>query len=121
MIDVSGAFDDLEQDIVIRRTVAGSRDPDDGSWIPGAETPETIQAVVQDASADDLLILPEGERTEDSIKIHTIEFLQTASEDGQVAADHIEYEGELFKAMKVFKRKTLGNYYKAIAVRVGTL
>lgn len=121
MNDVSEAFDGFEQAIVIRRTVAGTRDPDDGSWIPGAETPTTIQAVVQDASADDLLVLPEGERTEDSIKIHTVEFLQTANEDGQVAADNVEYEGELFKVMKVFKRKTLGNYYKAIAVRTGTL
>lgn len=119
MIDVTEAFDGFTTSITIRRTAAGSRDAGSGAWIPGAESLIVVDAVVQDATADDLLVLPEGERTEDSIKIHTKEFIQTASEAAQVAADTIVHEGELFKVMKVFKRKTLGNYYKAIAVRTG--
>jgi hypothetical protein len=121
MIDVSGAFDGWLQDITVRREAAGTRNAGTGAWVPGAETNIPISAVVQDASPDDLLVIPEGERTEYSIKIHTVEILKTASEDGKTSADKVEYEGELYKVLKVFKRKTLGNYYKAIAVRIETL
>ena len=121
MINVSGAFRGFQQSIVLKATIAGTRDLDTGAFIPGTTTPTTIKAVVQVATSDDLLVLPEGERTKKTIKVHSISEMKTASEDEQVAADLIEYQGEEFKVMSDFNRFTLGGYYKVLAVRTKTL
>ena len=121
MIDVSDAFNDFLQPIVLRSFVAGTRDPNTGAYIQSAPIITTIQAVVQVANADDLLVLPEGERMKKTIKIHSTSQLKTANENDKTSADRIEYQGELFKVMSEFNRATIGGYYKALAVREGAL
>jgi len=121
MIDVSGAFKGWLAKYNVRREVAGTRDSATGAWIPGAESTFEIDAVIQNATPTDLLVLPEGERTTESIKIHTTTLLATASETNGTAADEIEYKGGLYKIMSAADRKTLGNYYKAIAVYTGAV
>lgn len=116
MIDVSGAFNGLLQTISLTRKNAGSRDAN-GRWIDGADVVTSIQAVVQTATSDDLLVLPEGERTQETIKIHTTSLLRTASESGTYTADEITYQGNVYKVIQAFDRKTIGNYYKALAAR----
>lgn len=121
MIDVSGAFNGFLQSINVRREAAGTRSSTTGAWVPGAESKIQISAVVQNATPDEVMTLPEGERTKETIKIHSTELLATADEDNGIAADQIEYQGGLYKVMSVANRKTLGNYYKALAVYEGAL
>jgi len=116
VIDVSGAFNGFTQAISIDRTATGTRDAN-GRWVDGGITNITINAVVQVANADDVQILPEGERTNEIIKVHSISLMQTASESGQDTADLINYQGKQYKVMSDFNRATLGGYYKALAVR----
>lgn len=121
LLDVSGAFSGLLLPYTVRREVPGTRDANTGAWIPGAETPTTINAVIQNANADDLKVLPEGERSEEVIKIHTVTKLITADEETATAADEVEYQGGLYKVRSVSDRKVIGNYYKALAIRTGAL
>ena len=79
----------------------------------------TIIANVQSANGEDLKHLPEGDRTTDSISVHTETFLQTADvQDGQLA-DHVVWQGDDFKVMKVFDRTANDTFYVAICVKVG--
>ena len=113
--DVSDAFDGWLESVKITRPGAGSYV--DGIWVPVSDVPVYIQAVVQNANPDDLLVVPEGLRTTESIKLHTTTFLKTVDEDGEASADLIAYNGVNWRVYNVANRK-IGNYYKAVAIRI---
>lgn len=118
MLDVSEAFEDLEETVILKRKAAGDYDGD-GEWVNGVDLPpKDILGVVQSLSSDELLILPEGERTKETVKIHTKIELFTANEDLKINADNIEYQGNDWTVAKLFNRNTLGSYYKAILIRL---
>jgi hypothetical protein len=88
-----------------------------GDWVNGADVTVSIKAVVQNANADDLILLPEGSRSSESIKIHTTSEVKTISEVGETEADQFDYEGSRYKIFDVYNRK-IGKYYKASAIRI---
>jgi len=114
-VDVSEAFEGLTQPIVLYRPAAGSYTA--GKWVGGTPTTPSINAVIQNATADDMLALPEGLRSEEGLKIHTIDEVKTASEASETNADQFTYDGSKWMIQHVFDRK-IGGYYKAIATRI---
>lgn len=113
--DVTDAFDGWLEKIQIDRTGAGSYVG--GLWVDSSVVIPYINAVVQNANPDDLLIVPEGLRTTESIKLHTKGILKTADEVGEVNADVVNYDCKKWRVYNVADRK-IGGYYKAIAIRI---
>ena len=110
--DVSDAFDGWEQTITGIRT-AGSYV--DGRWVAGTPSNLSFQGVIQNATPDDLKVLPEGQRTEEAIKIHTT--FELIPQIGNTnTGDLISYKGKNWLVYNVAHRY-IGNYHKAIAIR----
>jgi len=116
MIDVAEAFEDLTQEVTLKRKAAGSRDSN-GNWVDGIETITTFKAVVQSLTADERLVLPEAVRTKETIKIHTKTELLTSNESTSIDADIIVFNNLEWQINQVFNRSNIGGYYKAIGVR----
>jgi len=89
----------------------------EGKWVNGAPGPVPIKAVIQNANPDDLILLPEGTRTTEAVKIHTTSKVNTVSEAGETDADEFLYNGHRYRIYDVFERK-IGNYFKAVAIRI---
>ncbi len=113
--DVSEALLEWLEPIEIIRPGIGSYI--DGKWADGIPTPVSIKAVVQNAQPNDLILLPEGTRSTEAVKLHTTTKINTVSEVGETNADTFTYDGDTYKIYDVFKRK-IGNYYKGIAIRI---
>jgi len=113
--DVSRVLLRWQEPLVIKRVGVG--DYVDGVWDNGATSDIDIFAVVQNATQDELILLPEGTRTTESVKIHTITQVKTVSEFGETDADTFQYNGFNYRLFDVFDRK-VGNYYKAVAIRL---
>lgn len=89
-----------------------------GRLTPGETTTLTIAANVQPASGRDLLRLPEGLRTRETIAIWTAAELRTADEDAGTPADRVAYGGATYQVENVEGWGVLGGYRKAIAAKV---
>ena len=110
--DVSDAFDGWLQTITGTRT-AGSYVS--GRWVAGTPSNLSFSGVVQNATPDDLKVLPEGKRTEEAIKIHTT-FELIPQIDNTNTGDLISYKSKNWLTYNVAHRY-IGNYHKAIAIR----
>ena len=110
--DVSDAFDGWLQLISGTRT-AGSYV--DGRWVDGSPAVLSFNGVIQNATPDDLKVLPEGQRTEEAIKIHTI-FELIPQIDNTTSGDVISYQSKNWLVYNVAHRY-IGGYHKAIAIR----
>lgn len=109
---VDDAFGGWEQIITGART-AGSYVS--GRWVTGTPSDLSFSGVVQNATPDDLKVLPEGQRTEEAIKIHTT-FELIPQIDNTNTGDLISYRGKDWLVYDVAHRY-IGNYHKAIAIR----
>ena len=86
-----------------------------GRWTENEPILLSFNGVVQNALPDDLLVLEEGQRTEEAIKIHTV-FKLIPQIDDTTNGDSINYCGKVWLVYNVAHR-TIGNYHKAIAIR----
>lgn len=77
----------------------------------------SISAVVTPVSGRDLQRLPEGFRTQELRSIFTTTELKTT--DGSNEADVVSIDGALWQVQSVVPWSVLGNYWQAIAMRVG--
>lgn len=115
MNDVTDAFDpDWFTSIDINRPGVGAYIA--GKWIDGATAVIPVLAIVQLPSAKDLLVLPEGLRTDSIIKLHSISILQGVSEEDESTADRFEYRGRQYMIHSATDQ-AIGVYYKALATR----
>lgn len=115
--NVSGALLRWQEPLDIIRKDTGSYV--NGEWVNGSDIIVPIKAVIQNANPDDLILLPEGTRTTEAVKIHTTSTINTVSEVGETDADQFDYNGSRYRVYDVFTRK-IGNYVKAIAIRIKT-
>jgi len=113
--DVSRALLRWLEPLDIIRVAAGEYV--EGKWVDGVAGPIPIKAVIQNANPDDLILLPEGTRTTEAVKIHTTTKVKTVSEVGETDADEFLYNGSRYRIYDVFDRQ-IGNYYKAVAIRI---
>lgn len=117
--DVTAAFEGFTTGVILKRAQAGDYSTATGLFSPGGlRSTSNIDAVVQSASSDDLLTVPEGLRTTESLKLHTKVLLKTVSEVGETEADLIVADGLTWLAQSVANRNQAGGYYKTICIRV---
>ncbi len=117
IVDVSEAFDEWLEDVIIERKLADTYVR--GALVEGAlvEPNPTIKAVVQNADGDDLEVLPDGLKNTLTIKLHTTSELRSVVETDETNADVVQYNSKRYKVYNVSDRQ-IGNYYKAICTRV---
>lgn len=91
-----------------------------GDWVEGTEA-EIIRTVnIQPLKPNEILMLPEAERTRQWWKVYSDEDLRTDKEGASgYSADEFIYQGERYKVMKV-SNYTMGvlNHHKALATRI---
>lgn len=117
MNDVTDAFGDWLQTIVVKRSSQGAFT--DGRYAAGPVSEVNIRAVVQNATPDDVIVLEEGKRSAESIKLHTRTDLIALSEADSIIGDTFPYKGKTWEVANV-ARRFIGNYHKAIAIRIPT-
>ncbi len=113
--DVTDSFGDWLENVTGERAASGGYYDDAGDWVTGGSAVAlSFIGVVQNTNPEDLLVLAEGQRTDEAIKIHTTTelIIQTQSSTG----DTISYDGKTWLVTWVADRK-IGNYYKAIAIK----
>ena len=108
---------------VYRYDTSGDYGPD-GYFVSSNSDPLKFQimASVQPMSGEDLLILPEGERTSTYLKIYTETPLQTASADGSpkgsdsnlTKADVVVYNGKKYEVHGVEIYDRIRPHYKCM-------
>lgn len=105
--------------IVVERAVPGHFD-EHGRYIDGLRESIDMKANVQPANGWDLRIFPESDRTEEWIKLYSVETTFTLYEGtDQRPADYIIYDNRRFivKNVKPYKMGVL-DHTKALAVRL---
>lgn len=102
----------------VKRSEGGSRTK--GVWTNAAQTTITISANIQPVlKGTDTLLVPEGDRSKEIIKIYTTTLLKsrvegTTSNQGDI----VEWDGKQFEVMKVIQYQMgVLDHVKAIAVR----
>ena len=95
----------------------------DGMWVDGEDTTDTIIASVQPIGSNDL-ISPEidGESINNTIKLYSDTPLQTSRQGTSQNADTVEYMGRLYKVISCAAYQSgIIPHYKMIAREVGTV
>ena len=87
-----------------------------GEYVEGSQSQFKTLACVQPMQFDELLLLPEGERTKEALKIYLEAELFTVDETCQRKADIITYFGKLYEVHKVERWTQLIPHFKVIAV-----
>jgi len=72
-----------------------------GKWVPGAESTIDLVGSAQPATPNELLQLPEGDRTRATIAVWTNTALYTANEGTATPPDRIVWAGEQWEVQKV--------------------
>ena len=104
--------------ITILRKSAGSYV--EGEWIPGVEAPLLREVNIQPFKDQDLLMLPEAERSKEWYKLYCAEELKTLKPGtAGWSADEFVWEGDRYKVMKV-KMWKMGilDHWQAAAARI---
>lgn len=107
---------EMFQDITVKR-YSGAGSYVNGTWSPGTSGNVTVRASVQPLRPNELLHLPEGDRTRAGVKIYSDAELQTADEATGIAADEVTWDGEQWEVQKVSSHFLGLAHYKAIALR----
>lgn len=118
MIDVSELMDDpdLSQAFQIKRRAGGFLN--EGRWISGAETILDRVGIIQPSKAADVLqFLPEGERSNTVITIHSKQDILMAKSSGQ-ESDVVIWNGRQYR-VAYSKPWELYGYWFAMAVGFG--
>jgi hypothetical protein len=88
-----------------------------GEWVDGAETVVTVYGSVQPVNGQELLVLPEGRRTSDVVKIYTDTELTTSESNQQ--PDKILWRGHMYEiAMKAPYQSGVINHFKYYATKL---
>ena len=88
-----------------------------GEWVDGTQAVVTIYGSVQPVSGQELLVLPEGRRTSEVVKVYTDSELNT-SEIGQ-DPDRMMWRGHLYEiAMKAPHQSNVINHFKYYATKI---
>jgi hypothetical protein len=116
MDDLSDVVDSMITDsyVVTRQTPSVYVD---GRLQDATDTLLTITASVQPAQGRDLQRLPEGSRTMEVLSIYTSSELLT--QGASQAPDLIAVNGYAYEVQTVEQWVGAGNYYKALALKVG--
>lgn len=118
LADLSGTIARLSGGTTLTVTRRAPGTLNKGRHTAGDATTHVISANVQPASGRDLLRLPEGLRTRETIAIWTAGDLRTVDESTSLPADVVAYDGASYEVQLVETWTVLGGYRKAIAAKV---
>ena len=90
----------------------------DGYFIEGKTEEFDLLASVQPNDGEDLVVLPEGSRVTDQIKIYTNTELKTVSEDGLIKADVLLYNDNKYEIVKVSRYNRVLPHFKCVGLKV---
>ena len=88
---------------------------ENGRFRPGPSDTFKVRAMIQPMTGEQLLRLPEGERTRERIVIFTAEQLRTTRQSEVAMADRVAYRGEQFEVESV---EAWAGYYRCIGAKV---
>ncbi len=91
-----------------------------GVWVASTRSSLTIVANIQPVlKSTEVMMLPEGERSKETIKLYTTTTLyQRVEGDNSIEGDLIEWDGKTWEVCKVIEYKMgILDHVKAIAVR----
>ena len=89
-----------------------------GHYVPRPEATFNLQANVQPLQGKELLILPEGERTKDSLKVLTDVQLYEVNEETGSKPDLIFWKGKAYKVHSVKNYTQIIPHFETIAINV---
>lgn len=90
-----------------------------GRFTDGAKTITTIKAAVHPTSGKDIMLLPEGSRTKESIVVYTRQTLFTLQTGQLNQADRIIWQGSRYQAVSVEDWSRDGGFYRSLCTREG--
>jgi hypothetical protein len=103
--------------LAVKRAVAGAYV--NGRYVASAPAGLTVLASVQPLTGDDLLVLPEGERTTGAIEIFSVVELLPTQEALNKLGDLVTYLGKDYRVRNVQNWDPNGAYWRSVAVEVG--
>ena len=104
-----------EEYILIRATAGGHIK---GTYFPGTTSNITIEANWQPLSGDELLNLPENQRTRRSLMIYSEDEIRGENQVSNIPADIITVDSKNYEIQSVKYYKELCEHYEAVAVEV---
>lgn len=117
MSNAAQAISGMSISVTVDRFADGDFD-DDGIATTPTSSPFTIIASVQPMRPDEKLMLPEGSRGRESIKLYTVSELKTMNEETKRPADVVNWESKKFDVFQVSRYKMgVQDHTKAIAIR----
>ena len=92
----------------------------DGEWVEGTETQVPLEVNIQPFKDQDLLLLPEADRSREWYKIYCADEIRMDKQGTSGwSADEFVYEGNRYKVMKVkFYEMGILDHYRATAARL---
>lgn len=102
---------------VTKITADGSYSGTDGTFIPGSSATSTVRGSLQPATPDDLLSIPEGDRTKEAYRFYSVIPLQNADIAKLRKGDRVSVSSAPFEVKSV---EHWPNHGKAVIVRVNT-
>jgi len=73
----------------------------DGRYVPGASSQVLVKAVVMNATPKEILLLPKGRQSKNTLKIYSDVELVTNNESSQTQADTFIYLGQAFQVISI--------------------
>ena len=103
--------------ITVIRSKGGERVK--GKWIELPPEEIEVEANVQPLKGSELQLLPESERTRETIKVYCVETLRTTEEGKQELADIVVWNGKKYRATKTMTYQMgVLDHTKTICVRL---
>ena len=90
-----------------------------GRWVKGEAVELVVEANVQPMRGHELIVLPEADRTKESIKVYCVGTLQTVEDVAQEEADIIIWNEKKFRAIRTMPYQMgVLDHTKTICVRL---
>ena len=92
----------------------------DGLFVEGTETSVDIEVNIQPVKDEELLLMPESDRSREWYKLYSADEIRTAKEGvSGWDADEFIWQGDRYRVMKV-RQYSMGilNHYRAMAARI---
>ncbi len=91
--------------IVLKRIYKSAGSYIKGRWVSGIEEEQMFEGSVQPTNGKDMQLLPEGKRSNETVKIYATANIPftSADESNKVEGDIIEYNGKQYEVVTVKK------------------
>ena len=89
-----------------------------GIVTPGVPATTSVTMWVQPANPKEIMVLPEGFRNRQIVRVHALAELRTSDQTSGVGGDRFAYNGATYEVIQVQDWTTEGGFYRAFAARL---